>query len=163
MDWGALIGGLIGAGIPAILTYQGLRRARQSSDAEAFGPAVLLLDSLHPDRISINVSSDSQVEAVKWADLAQRNDVARERLLVVSAGHPRRQVRELAKEADIKLANAYQASGWQAHDLQHHQGDSEWRKTALQRHAEAEAAVRDLIDENFKWGPLSWAEAFLTP
>lgn len=39
MNWGALLAGLIGASIPGMLTYVGLRRARQSSDAETFGPA----------------------------------------------------------------------------------------------------------------------------
>jgi hypothetical protein len=34
MDWNALIGGLIGAGIPGTLTYLGLRRGRQSADAD---------------------------------------------------------------------------------------------------------------------------------
>ena len=42
MSWGAFLGGLIGASIPAVLAYIGLRRARQSNDAEAFGPALLL-------------------------------------------------------------------------------------------------------------------------
>ena len=48
--WAALLGGLIGAGIPGFLTYMGLRRARQSNDAEAFGPALLLLHRLEPYR-----------------------------------------------------------------------------------------------------------------
>jgi len=52
MDWSALAGGLIGAGIPPILAYVGLRRARQSADAEAFGLAVLLLDRVHPERVT---------------------------------------------------------------------------------------------------------------
>lgn len=37
MDWSALIGGLIGAGIPAVLACLGWHRARHSADAEAFG------------------------------------------------------------------------------------------------------------------------------
>src|SRR5260370_27215264 len=85
MDWGALIGGLIGAGIPAVLAYLGLHRARQSADAETFGPAVLLLDRLNPDRVTINLNPDAAAEAEKWAELQRQLDVARERPLVVIA------------------------------------------------------------------------------
>ena len=79
MDWGALIGGLIGAGIPALLAYLGLRRARQSADAETFGPAVLLLDRLNPDRMAINRNPDPGAEAEKLAELQRqpRRQVAR--------------------------------------------------------------------------------------
>ena len=90
MIWGALLGGLIGAGIPGLLTYVGLRRSRQASDAEAFGPAMLLLDRFQPERVMFNISPDGDVEAGKWADLAQQTDTTRGRLLVVRAGHPRR-------------------------------------------------------------------------
>jgi hypothetical protein len=58
MIWGALLGGLIGAGISGFLTYLGLRRTRQASDAEAFGPAVLLLDRFQPDRVMFSISRD---------------------------------------------------------------------------------------------------------
>lgn len=97
MDWNALVGGLIGAGIPAALVYLGLHRARQSADAEVFGPAVLLLDRLNPERVTINLNPDAIAEGAKWAELQRQLDVARERLLVVSAGHPRRHVRKLAQ------------------------------------------------------------------
>jgi len=90
MDWNALIGALIGAGIPGILTYLGLRRGRQSTDAEAFGAAILLLDRVNPDRVTMNLNPDTKAEHAKWAELQEQLAVARERLLVVSAGHPRR-------------------------------------------------------------------------
>jgi hypothetical protein len=112
MDWNALIGGLIGAGVPAIMVYLGWHRQRQSADAEAFGPAVLLLDRLNPDRVMINAGPDDAAEAAKWQDLQHQLDVARERLLVVSAGNPRRHLRELARAAEVKLANACQRSSW---------------------------------------------------
>jgi hypothetical protein len=47
LGWNALIGALIGAGIPATLVYVGLHRQRQSADTEAFGPAVLVLDRVN--------------------------------------------------------------------------------------------------------------------
>lgn len=153
MDWGALLGGLIGAGIPAILTYLGLHRARQASDAEAFGPALLLLERIDPDRVSVNVSADLDVETAKWADLAKQNEIARAGLLVVSAGHPRRRVRELAETAQIKLANAYNDSRWQADDMAHHKGDQDWRAHAKETHAEAVSAVRAVINASTRWRP----------
>lgn len=151
MDWSALVGGLIGAGIPAVLTYLGLHRARQSADAEAFGPAVLLLDRLHPDRATMNLSPDTTAEAEKWAELRRQLDLARERLLVVSAGNPRRHVRELARAADTKVSNAFQASSWAVHDLRANRDNPGWMDHARQTHAEAEAAMRNLIDANFGW------------
>jgi hypothetical protein len=68
LDWSALIGALIGAGIPATLVYVGLPR-RQSADAEAFGPAVVILDRINPDRLTINFNPDQSAEAATLADL----------------------------------------------------------------------------------------------
>ncbi|MGI8448710.1 MAG: hypothetical protein ACR2MP_16335 [Streptosporangiaceae bacterium] len=151
MDWGALVGGLIGAGIPGVLAYLGLRRGRQSADAEAFGPAVLLLVQLDPRRVTFNFSPDAAPEGDKRKELQQRADQARERLLVVSAGNPRRQVRELAQVAEAKLAAAIQASGWVARDMQANRDNPGWLDTARQAHAEAETALRELISANFSW------------
>jgi hypothetical protein len=151
MDWSALVGGLIGAGIPAILAYLGLHRGRQSADAEAFGPAVLLLDHLNPDRVTMNINPDAAAEDAKWAELQRQLDVARERLLVVSAGNPRRHVRELAQAAETKVTNAFKASGWAVRDLYANRDNREWMDHARQTHAEAEAAMRNLIDANFGW------------
>ena len=81
MDWNALIGALIGAGIPATLVYVGLHRQSQSADAEAFGRAVLLLDRVNPDRLTINLNPDAAAEANLLADMQRQIDVARERLL----------------------------------------------------------------------------------
>ena len=160
MDWSALVGGLIGAGIPAVLTYLGLHRARQAADAETFGPAVLLLDRLNPERVTINLNPDATAEAAKWAELQRQLDVARERLLVVSAGHPRLRLRKLAQGAQVKIANAFQASHWAVRDLQVNRDNPEWMDHARKTHAEAEAAMRNLIDANFSWsvfGRLPWS------
>jgi hypothetical protein len=151
MDWSALVGGLIGAGIPAILAGLGLQRTRQASDAEAFGPAVLLLDRLNPDRVAFNINPDVTAEGGKWAELQKQLDVARERLLIVSAGNPRRRVRELAQDAEVKVTNAFQASSWAVHDLQANRNNPEWMDHARKTHAAADAAMRTLIDANFGW------------
>jgi hypothetical protein len=151
MIWGALIGGLIGAGIPGFLTYLGLRRARQSTDAEAFGPALLLLYRLQPDRVMMNLSSDAAAEAARVTELAQQTDRARERLLVVSAGHPRRHVRELARMAEVKLGNVHHLMGWQVMDMYRHRDNPEWEAHYRNEHAEAQTAMDDLIAANFAW------------
>jgi hypothetical protein len=129
----------------------GLLRGRQSADAEAFGPAVLLLDRWNPDRVLINLNPDPSLEAEKWADLQKQLDTARERLLVVSAGNPRRRVRELARSAEGKITSAYQASGWAVRDIQANRDNREWMDHARKVHAEAAAAMEDLISANFGW------------
>jgi hypothetical protein len=156
--WAALLGGLIGAGIPGFLTYMGLRRARQSNDAQAFGPALLLLHRLEPYRVMMNVSRDLEVEAAKWTDMPQKIEAARERLLVVSAGNPRHRVRELAFAAQVKLGNVHHAMGWQLSDMLTHKDNLEWVDIYRKAHAEAETTMRELIDANFAWGylPKRW-------
>jgi hypothetical protein len=151
MDWNALIGGLIGAGIPGTLAYLGLRRSRQSADAETFGPAVLLLYRVNPERVTINFNPDATVENAKWAELQRQLDLARERLLVVSAGNPRRHVRELARAAEVKVTNTFEASHWAVRDMQANRDNREWMDHARKTHTEAEAAMRQLIDANFCW------------
>ncbi|HEY3033943.1 MAG TPA: hypothetical protein VGJ54_04715 [Streptosporangiaceae bacterium] len=151
MDWSALIGGLIGAGIPAVLACLGLHRARQSADAEAFGPAVLRLDRVNPERVTINFSPDATAENAQWAELRRQLDMARERLLVVSAGNPRRHVRELAQAAEVKVDNAFKASHWAVRDVQEKRDNREALDHARKTHAEASTAMRNLIEANFGW------------
>jgi hypothetical protein len=151
LAWNALIGALIGAGIPATLVYVGLHRQRQSADAEAFGPAVLLLDRVNPDRLMISLIPDPVAEAAMLADLRQQISLARERLLVVSAGNPRRQVRMLARIAEVKLANVFHGSSWAVRDLQANRNNPAWLDHARKTHAEAVAAMDALIEANFAW------------
>jgi len=151
MDWNALIGALIGAGIPSILVYIGLHRQRQSADAEAFGPAVLLLDRANPDRLATNLIPDPVAEAALLADLQRQINLARERLLVVSAGNPRRQVRKLARVAEVRLASVFHGSSWAVRDLQANRASPGWIDHARKAHAEAVAAMDALIEANFAW------------
>jgi hypothetical protein len=151
VDWNALIGALIGAGIPASLVYVGLRRQRQASDAEAFGPAVLLLDRVNPERLTINLIPDPVAEAAMLADLQQQINLARERLLVVSAGNSRRHVRKLARIAEVKLANLFHGSSWSVRDMQANRNNPERTEHARKAHAEAVAAIDALIEANFAW------------
>jgi hypothetical protein len=151
VDWNALIGALIGAGIPSILVYIALHRQRQSADAEAFGPAVLLLDRANPDRLTTNLIPDPVAEAALLADLQRQINVARERLLVVSAGNPRRQVRKLARVAEVRLASVFHGSSWAVSDLQANRASPGWIDHARKTHAEAVAAMDALIEANFAW------------
>lgn len=151
MDWNALIGAFIGAGVPATLVYVGLRLQRQSADAEAFGPAVLVLDRVNPDRLTINFIPDPVAEAAMLADLQRQVGVARERLLIVAAGNPRRRVRKLARIAEVKLANVFHGSSWAVRDLQVNRSNPEWMGLARERHAQAVAAMEALIEANFAW------------
>jgi hypothetical protein len=159
MNWStwsaALVGGLVGSFIPATLTYLGLVRGRQSADAEAFGPALLLLDRVNPERVTINLNPDPSLEAEKWAELEKLLDTARERLLVVSAGNPRLYVCELAWSADVKVFNAYNASAWAVRDLQANRVNPEWMDYARKAHGKAVTAMRDLIRANFGWHPVA--------
>jgi hypothetical protein len=159
MNWStwsaALVGGLVGAFIPATLTYMGMLRGRQSADAEAFGPAMLLLDRVHPERVTINLNPDPSLEAEKWAELEKQLDTARERLLVVSAGNPRLYVCELAWSAEVKVFSAYNASAWAVRDLQANRDNPEWMDYARKAHDEAVTAMRDLIRANFGWHPVA--------
>jgi hypothetical protein len=151
VDWGALLGGFIGAGIPATLAYLGLRQGRQSADAEAFGPAVLLLHRVQPERVTASMSPDESVEQERWAELQEQLELARERLLVVGAGNPRRHVRELARLAEVKVDNAFHSSHWLVLDMQKNRDTHEPLKIAMKEHAEAMAAMEELIDANFGW------------
>jgi hypothetical protein len=154
--WAALLGGLIGAGIPGVLTYMGLRRTRQASDAEAFGPALLLLHRLNPYSVMANVNADPEVEAAKWADMPQTVETARGRLLVVSAGNPRKRVRDLAFTAQRKLGELDHAAGFLVHDMLRNNDNPGWVEHFREVHAETETAVRELIDANFAWGLQPW-------
>jgi hypothetical protein len=137
VDWTALIGALIGAGIPSLLVYLGLQRQRQSAGAEAFGPAVLVLDRANPDRPATNLVPDPVAGAVLLADLQRQVNLARERLLVVSAGNPRRQVRRLARIAEVKLASVFHGSSWAVSDLHASRANAGWMDHARKTHAEA--------------------------
>jgi hypothetical protein len=147
--WGAVVGGFIGAGIPGWLAYVGMRRGQRAADAAAFGPAMLLLDRMHPDGIMLNTSNDTEAESAKVGELADQTQTARERLLIVRAGHPRKHVRELADVAQISLRNVHAAMGHQVGDLLRNRDNPGWVAHYKQVHAAAEATMRDLIDANF--------------
>src|SRR5689334_7236325 len=79
----------------------------------------------------------------------ERVDAARERLLVISAGHPRRDIRELAEQAQVKLANLRNPSQRAVMDLLAHKNNPEGMTGALDVHGDAREALRSLIEATF--------------
>lgn len=80
-------------------------------------------------------------------------DTARERLLIIAAGHPRRDIRELATQAQVKLANVLQASGWAVGDLLQNRNNPDWMEHAQKTHEEAVETLQELIDATFTQPP----------
>jgi hypothetical protein len=101
--------------------------------------------------VTINFNPDTAVENAKWTELQAQLSLARERLLVVSAGHPRRHVRELALVTEVKVTSAFEASHWAVHDMQVKRDNHEWMDRARKVHADAGATLRQLIEANFAW------------
>jgi hypothetical protein len=100
----------------------------------------------------VNITVNAEVQDARLAEVSQLTDTARERLLVVMAGHPRRHVRELADIAQVKLGRAFGAMGWQVSDMLGNKDNPEWVQHYRVAYAEADSAIRELIDANFAWG-----------
>jgi hypothetical protein len=107
---------------------------------------------MQPDFVMVNITVNAEVQHARLAEVSQLTDTARERLLVVRAGHPRRHVRELADIAQIKLGRAFGAMGWQVNDMLGNKDNPEWVEHYRVAYAEADSAMRELIDANFAWG-----------
>jgi hypothetical protein len=124
----------------------------EATIAQAVGPAMLLLDRMNPVRVTMNVSN-AEAEQTRWKELTERVDAARERLLIIAAGHPRPEIRELAAQAQVKLANVLHASGWAVRDLLQNRSNPEWMERAQKTHEEANQALQQLIDATFAQRP----------
>ena len=99
MNWNsllsALVGGLVGGGIPAVMTYLGSRHERarrleerQWADAEVLADVRRLLYDVDPTRRGANVDTRPGAEDALWTTLRQRCDDVQRRLLVLYVGHP---------------------------------------------------------------------------
>jgi len=91
----ALTGGLLGGGIPAVMTHlagrreqQERRQARQRQDAEVLADVYRLLMDIDPASRGASVSRAPGVEDDRWADIGQRLGDVRTRLLRLASGHP---------------------------------------------------------------------------
>ncbi len=109
----ALIGGLLGGGIPALMTYlagqreqRDRRQDRQWLDAEVLADVYRLLVDIDPARRGMSVSRANGVEDDRWADIGQRLGDVRTRLLRLASGHPSTEVQALARKLEAELSAA---------------------------------------------------------
>jgi hypothetical protein len=142
-------GAFLGASLTAGLMYRAWRtdrrREQQRSDAEAIGPVAVFLTDAHPDRLAFNARSNDEEQAQVMHALRDRLDASRPRLLVLATGHPRADVRKLAKELEVALSNAYTSAAWFVADIR--SGGDFDREKALQDHGKAEALTDRLMEQ----------------
>jgi hypothetical protein len=121
---GAIAGGLIGAGIPAVMTMVGWRRERarrredrQWADAEIVADARHLLHDIDPARRGLNANPAPDAEDALWAGLNERRDEVRRQLLRMAAGHPSAAVQSAAGKLEVSLLTAAVQAEWLVADL----------------------------------------------
>ncbi len=146
---GAVAGGLIGAGIPAVMTMAGWRREqarrreeRQWADAEIIADARQFLFDVDPVRRGMNVNTAPGAEDAQWAILNQRRDQVRRQLFFLAAGHPSLAVRSAAKKLEPQLFTAAVQAEWHVADLI--KGKNTDLRYAQERYDNAVAALADL-------------------
>lgn len=148
---GAIAGGLIGAGIPAVITMVGWRRERarrredrQWADAEIVADARHLLHDIDPARRGLNVSTAPGAEDALWAGLNQRRDEVRRQLLRMAAGHPSAAVQSAAEKLEVSLFTAAVQAEWLVADVIKGRDTSEQLGYAQKSYESAMAACADL-------------------
>jgi hypothetical protein len=158
MNWsaflGAMVGGLIVAGIAAVMTMLGWRRERarraedrQWADAEIVADAQHLLFDVDPVRRGVNVNPVPGAEDAQWASLNQRRDDVRRRLMRLTAGHPSIMVRSSAKKLEPLLFTAAVQAEAHVADLLNGRDTAEHLRYARGRYDAAVAACADLERE----------------
>jgi len=152
----ALTGGLVGGGIPAVMTYLASQReqkehrqAQQWQDAEVLADVYRLLMDIDPARRGMSASSEDGVEDARWADIGQRLDDVRGRLLRHAGGHPSTQVQTLARKLEADLSRAASNSRFQVSDVLRHRDTPEHLQLAQECH-EAAVATADELDRAVK-------------
>jgi len=147
----AIAGGLIGAGIPAVMTMASWRRERarrredrMSADAEVIADVRLLLHDIDPIRRGLNVNPAPGAEDAQWASLNQRRDHVRRRLLAIAAGHASAAVRSSAEKLEPELFNAAVQAEWHVADVIKSRDNPEHLGYARERYDSAVAACAEL-------------------
>jgi hypothetical protein len=150
-DWGSTVGAFIGAGIPAVMTYFGLRadrryrlQERQWVDAAVVADVQQLLTEIDPMRRAMNLNPAEGAEDQLWRDLERRRDDVQKRLLVLGTGHPSPHVRDLAQRLAVEVSNATVQSKWVVHDMMRNRENPEQMDTARQHHEAAAATTAEL-------------------
>jgi hypothetical protein len=148
---GAIAGGLIGAGIPAVMTMAGWRRERarhsaerQLADAEIIADARQFLLDVDPVRRGMNVNTAPGAEDAQWASLNQRRDQVRRQLFFLAAGHSSLAVRSAAKKLEPQLFTAAVQAEWHVADVIKSRDNPEHLRYAQERYGNAMAALADL-------------------
>jgi hypothetical protein len=148
---GAVAGGLIGAGIPAVMTMVGWRREqarrredRQWADAEVIADARQFLLNVDPVRCGVNVNTAPGAEDARWANLNKRRDQVRRKLLFLAAGHPSPEVRSAAEKLEPQLFTAAAQTEWHVADLLKGRDTAEHLGYAQERYKDAMAGLADL-------------------
>jgi hypothetical protein len=154
-DWitvlAALVGGLLGGGIPGLMTYVGWRRetrlsrqARRWQDAEVVADARNLLVDIDPARRGINANPSPGAEVALWEDLTSRRDKVRRELMVLATGHSSEDVRTLAEKLEPQLFMAAVQTQWFVRYVLAGRPDSPSRTHAETSHATADATLGEL-------------------
>jgi hypothetical protein len=152
----ALIGGLVGGGIPAVMSYLAGRReqmerrqARQWQDAEVLADVYQLLVEIDPARCGMSLSTEPGVEEDRWAGIGQRlGDVSR-RLLWLASGHPSAGVQAAAQKLEPELSAAATQSRHHVFDMLRRRDIPEQLQSAQQCH-EVAVATADELDRAVK-------------
>ena len=154
----ALAGGLgafAGAALSAVLTHQGRReehrREQQRTDAAVLGPVMAFLVDADPDRLAINVRSDAAEQEKVMSALRERLDGIYGSLLILSAGHPSEQVRDLARKLAVAVRNNLTSASWLVNDLIRRSELSN-RDKAKEDHEQARNLAEDLLGEIARYG-----------
>ena len=148
---GAIAGGLIGAGIPAVMTMAGWRRERVrrredrlSTDAEVIADVRQFLLDVDPVRRGVNVNIAPGAEDAQWASLNQRRDQVRRQLFFLAAGHPSLAVRSAAKKLEPQLFTAAIQAEHHVADVIKHRDNPEHLGYARECYDSAVAACAEL-------------------
>ena len=147
----ATIGGLVGGGLPGVMTYLGWRQdqrerrqTRRWEDAEVLADAKGLLTDIDPMRRGINVDRTPGAEDELWVELNRRRDDVRRRLLVMANGHLSPAVRSAAKRLEVELFSAAVQSEWHVHDLLKGRDFAEHRARAQEVYESAQTVLARL-------------------
>ena len=155
MNWSALlsalVGGLVGGGIPAVMTYLGSRNERarrleerQWADAEVLADVRRLLYDVDPARRGANVDTRPGAEDALWTTLRQRCDDVQRRLLILYVGHPSTAIQSSAEKLAAEAAKAVVQSEWHVQDLLKNNSNDEQFRVAHKCHETALASTAEL-------------------
>jgi hypothetical protein len=152
MDWttlaAAFLGGGCGGAVSAVVSFTQLRRDKAQSlqvrrwiDAEIVADATTLLMDLDPERRTINADPTPGSEKDLWKNLNQRKDQLYKQLLLLSVGHPSRDVASAADELGLALLWTSQQTQFAVFELLANRDFLPYVENAKQKHKAADTAL----------------------